>query len=146
MKGGRRYLVTEVCRKLSIKPHILCYWEREFDIKPARNSAGRRIYNEAQLERLQIVKHLIRTEKLTASGARRQLAKISAQPTESITSGDQRQTLLRLRKELVSLRSPLETQPALSLLCPATVTKLLNLSPSSHAPLRAQTRHRQTSM
>ena len=101
MKRDKHYLVTEVCRKLGVKPHILRYWEREFDVKPERNSAGRRIYSEIQLERLQLIKRLVRTEKLTASGARRQLAKISAQPTESTTSGDQRQTLLRLKKELV---------------------------------------------
>jgi DNA-binding transcriptional MerR regulator len=100
---GKHYLVTEVCRRLSIKPHILRYWEREFGIKPDRNSAARRIYNEAQLERLQLIKHLIRTEKLTVAGARRQLTKMSPQRVESAASGDHRQTLLWLKKELISI-------------------------------------------
>jgi len=108
MTHDKHYLVTEVCRRLGIKPHILRYWEREFDIKPVRNSAGRRIYNEAQLERLQLIKHLVRTEKLTATGARRQLAKMSAQPAEPATSADHRQTLLWLKKEIVSIRAALE--------------------------------------
>ena len=82
MKSAKHYLVTEVCARLGIEPHILRYWEKEFDIRPIRNSAGRRIYSEAQLERLQLVKHLIRTEKLTVSGARRQLAKMSSQPAD----------------------------------------------------------------
>jgi DNA-binding transcriptional MerR regulator len=107
---GKHYLVTEVCRRLSIKPHILRYWEREFGIKPDRNSAGRRIYNEAQLERLQLIKHLIRTEKLTVAGARRQLTKMAAQRVESAASGDHRQTLLWLKKELVSVKGLLESQ------------------------------------
>jgi DNA-binding transcriptional MerR regulator len=106
---SKHHLVTEVCRKLSIKPHILRYWEREFDIKPARNSAGRRIYNEAQLERMQLIKHLIRTEKLTVAGARRQLSKLAAQPTASEASNDQRQILLWARKELIALRSLLNS-------------------------------------
>lgn len=110
MTRGKHYLVTEVCRKLSIKPHILRYWEREFDIKPARNSAGRRIYNEAQLERLQLIKHLVCTEKLTVAGARRQLAKMSAHPTASEAPSDDRQTLLWLKKELVSIKGLLESQ------------------------------------
>ena len=100
MKRDKHYLVTEVCRKLGVKPHILRYWEREFDVKQESNSAARRSSMVFSL-RLQLIKRLVRTEKLTASGARRQLAKISAQPTESTTSGDQRQTLLRLKKELV---------------------------------------------
>jgi DNA-binding transcriptional MerR regulator len=108
---SKHHLVTEVCRKLNIKPHILRYWEREFDIKAIRNSAGRRIYNEAQLERLQLIKHLIRTEKLTVPGARRQLSKVSAQPTACEASGDQHQTLLWLKKELLSLRDRLEQIP-----------------------------------
>jgi DNA-binding transcriptional MerR regulator len=108
MTHGKHYLVTEVCRRLGIKPHILRYWEREFDIKPIRNSAGRRIYNEAQLERLQVIKHLVRTEKLTATGARRQLTKMAAQPIESPASGDHRHTLLWLKKELLSIRGLIE--------------------------------------
>jgi DNA-binding transcriptional MerR regulator len=110
VKAGKHYLVTEVCRKLGIKPHILRYWEREFGIKPDRNSAGRRIYNEAQLERLQLVKHLIRTEKLTVAGARRQLAKMSTQLTEPAASGNHRHTLLWLKKELVSIKGLFESQ------------------------------------
>jgi len=107
---GKRYLVTEVCRKLGIKPHILRYWEREFQIKPARNSADRRIYSDTQVERLQLIKHLVRTEKLTVAGARRQLTRMSAQPPEPAVSADSRQTLLWLKKELLSVRSFLDSQ------------------------------------
>ena len=108
MKSGKHYLVTEVCSRLGIEPHILRYWEREFGIKPDRNSAGRRIYSEAQLERLQLIKHLVRTEKLTVSGARRQLIKMSAQSTAPEASKDHRQTLLWLKKELVAMKALLE--------------------------------------
>ncbi len=110
MRSGKHYLVTELCRKLGIEPHILRYWEKEFDIKPIRNSAGRRIYNEAQLERLQLIKHLVRTEKLTVAGARRQLAKMSSQPSES-ASADHRQTLLWLKRELLTIKAQIEASP-----------------------------------
>jgi len=111
VKNGKYYLVTEVCRRLGIEPHILRYWEQEFEIKPIRNTAGRRIYNEAQLERLQLIKHLVRTEKLTVAGARRQLAKMPtqpAQPAAPAASADHRQTLLWLKKELFSIKTVLE--------------------------------------
>lgn len=111
MKSGKHYLVSEVCARLGIEPHILRYWEKEFEIKPIRNSAGRRIYSEAQLERLQLIKHLVRTEKLTVAGARRQLTKMSAQPSESAATGDPRQTLLWLKKELVSIRVLIQNRP-----------------------------------
>jgi DNA-binding transcriptional MerR regulator len=108
MKRGRYHTVTEVCRKLGIKPHILRYWEKEFSIKPERNSAGRRIYSEAQVERLQLIKHLVRNEKLTVKGARRQLARTPSQPKLPAAHKDQRQTLLWLKKELVSIRALFE--------------------------------------
>ena len=108
MKSGKHFLVTEVCSRLGIEPHVLRYWEQEFQIKPIRNSAGRRIYNEAHLERLQIIKHLVRTEKLTVAGARRQLARMSAQPVEPAASADHHQTLLWLKRELVSIRALLK--------------------------------------
>lgn len=109
MTRGKYYLVTEVCRRLGIEPHILRYWESEFDIKPIRNSAGRRIYNQAQIERLQLVKHLVRAEKLTVAGARRQITKMSAQPVENAAPGETRQTLLWLKKELISIKVLLES-------------------------------------
>ena len=111
MKSGKHYLVTEVCSRLGIEPHILRYWEREFDIKPIRNSAGRRIYSEAQLERLQLIKHLVRTEKHTVAGARRQLTKMPAQPSKPPASADQRQTLIWLKRELLSIKTLLEASP-----------------------------------
>jgi DNA-binding transcriptional MerR regulator len=104
------YSVTEVCRKLGIEPHMLRYWEQQFELKPERNSARRRIYSETQLERLQLIKHLVRTEKLTVKGARRQLAQMSAQPTQPAACKDHRQTLLWLKKELLSIRALLETE------------------------------------
>jgi len=111
MNTKKYYSVTEVCRKLGIKPHVLRYWEQQFELKPARNSARRRIYTDAQLERLQLVKHLVRTEKLTVAGARRQLTKMSARPTQPAASRDDHQTLLWLKKELVSIRGLLESRP-----------------------------------
>jgi DNA-binding transcriptional MerR regulator len=104
----KHFSVTEVCRKLGIKPHMLRYWEQQFELKPKRNSARRRIYSETQLERLQLIKHLVRTEKLTVPGARRQLARMSDQPAQPAASKDHRQTLLWLKKELLSIRALIE--------------------------------------
>ena len=109
MNTRKCYSVTEVCRKLGIKPHVLRYWEQQFELKPTRNSASRRIYTGAQLERLQLIKYLVRTEKLTVAGARRQLTKMSANPSQPAASRDPHQTLLWLKKELLSIRALLWT-------------------------------------
>jgi DNA-binding transcriptional MerR regulator len=104
------YSVTETCRRLNIKPHILRYWEKEFEFNPKRNSAGRRIYSGQQLEKLQLIRHLLHEEKLTVKGARRQLAKMAAQPGQPAASKGQRETLLWLKKELISIRALLEVK------------------------------------
>jgi DNA-binding transcriptional MerR regulator len=97
--------VAQVCSRVGIKPHTLRYWEREFELKPDRNSAGRRIYTQAQVERLLLIKHLVRHDRLTVAGARRQLAKTPAQPKPTAVPKDLRQTLFWLKKELVSIRA-----------------------------------------
>lgn len=105
---GRFHTVTQTCRTLGVKPHILRYWERQFELKPKRNSAGRRIYSSEQIEKLRLIKHLVYTEKLTVKGARRRLAGMS---TAASLPKDRRSTLLWLKKELVSLLSLLEPKP-----------------------------------
>jgi DNA-binding transcriptional MerR regulator len=99
--------VTQACRKLGVPPHVLRYWEQEFELKLKRNSAGRRILSSAQMERLRLIKHLLRDEKLTVKGAKRQLTKMNSQPTQPAASKDARQTLLWLKKELISVREML---------------------------------------
>ena len=100
------YSVTETCCRLKIEPHILRYWEKEFGISAKRNSAGRRIYSSPQLERLQLIRHLLREQKLTVKGARRQLSLMSAQPAATQTrKPDSNATLLWLKKELISIHA-----------------------------------------
>jgi len=103
------YSVTETCCRLKIEPHILRYWEKEFGISAKRNSAGRRIYSSPQLERLQLIRHLLREQKLTVKGARRQLSLMSAQPAAPARKSDSNATLLWLKKELLTVKALLDT-------------------------------------
>jgi len=96
--------VTETCRLLKVRPHTLRYWEKEFDLKVKRNSAGRRIYSDNQLEKLRLVHRLIREEKLTVKGARRKLALMAAPRQQSLDLEDGHQQLLWVRKELIAIR------------------------------------------
>jgi len=103
------YSVTEICSRLGVRPHVLRYWEREFDLKVKRNSAGRRIYSDAQLERLEVIRHLVCRDKLTVRAARRQLARMRSAPPPPAGTNDLRPALLWLKKELVSIRALIRT-------------------------------------
>jgi DNA-binding transcriptional MerR regulator len=91
MRDERLFTVTEVCQQIGTKPHILRYWEKELGLKVRRNSAGRRVFTPAQVERLREVKRLVATEKLTIEGARRRLHQSA---NERVTDGGLHQSNL----------------------------------------------------
>ena len=57
-----------------LKPHVLRYWEGQFRfLHPAKNRSGNRVYSRREVELIQLVKHLLYTEKYTIEGARQKL-------------------------------------------------------------------------
>ena len=93
--------IGEVSRQVDLEPHVLRYWESEFErLHPRKNRAGRRVYTQEDVAVVQRIKHLLRKEKYTIEGARQVLER------EEETS-DSRQELLRLRAFLEDLRDQL---------------------------------------
>ncbi|MGQ9678059.1 MAG: MerR family transcriptional regulator [bacterium] len=109
MSAQKFYSVSAVCKKLNIQPHTLRYWEKEFEMKFQRNSAGRRIVSAEQLKKLELIRHLLHQEKMTIKGAKRKLTKMSVTKQELPDTKDQQQLLLWLKKQLIELRALLET-------------------------------------
>ena len=68
------YAIGEVCEMLGLKPHVLRYWETQFEgLSPTKNRAGARVYRAADVERIALIQRLLHEEKYTIDGARRQL-------------------------------------------------------------------------
>lgn len=105
------FTVTETCTNLGIEPHVLRYWEKEFDIHLKRNSAGRRIISSEQLARLQLIKHLLHKEKLTIKGAKKRLAQATPN-AGSEASALSESARLQIKKELLALKSLVQQLPA----------------------------------
>ncbi|UCG42275.1 MAG: MerR family transcriptional regulator [candidate division WOR-3 bacterium] len=103
------FSVTQTCRRLNVRAHVLRYWEKEFEIRVKRNSAGRRIYSEQQVEKLRLIKHLIHREKLTVKGARRQMAKMGSGREQPAAQMNRKQLLLWLKRELLQVRGMFTT-------------------------------------
>lgn len=71
------YSIGEVCDITGLKPHVLRYWESQFRIlNPSKNRAGNRAYRKKDIQLIQLVKHLLYTEKFTIEGARQKLEDI----------------------------------------------------------------------
>lgn len=71
------YSIGEVCDLTGLKPHVLRYWETQFDVlSPTKNQAGNRVFRPKEIELVLLVKHLLYEEKYTIEGARRRLAEM----------------------------------------------------------------------
>jgi DNA-binding transcriptional MerR regulator len=68
------FSIGEVCTLTDLKPHVLRYWEGQFRfLNPAKNRSGNRVYQRREVELIQLVKHLLYTEKYTIEGAKQRL-------------------------------------------------------------------------
>lgn len=68
------YSIREVSERTGLKPHVLRYWETEFEqLQPKKNRAGNRAYTERDVETVEEIQRLLRDEKYTIEGARQAL-------------------------------------------------------------------------
>ena len=71
------YSIGEVCDLSGLKPHVLRYWETQFDVlHPTKNRAGNRVYRPKDIELVLLVRHLLYERKYTIDGARQKLKEI----------------------------------------------------------------------
>jgi DNA-binding transcriptional MerR regulator len=74
------YAIGEVCDLTGLKPHVLRYWESQFDVlNPTKNRAGNRVYRAKEIEVILLVKHLLYEEKYTIEGANQRLAELRSE-------------------------------------------------------------------
>ena len=105
------YAIGEVCDLTGLKPHVLRYWENQFEVlTPTKNRAGNRVYRPKDIELVLLVKHLLYEEKYTIEGARQRLLEMrSAGELE-----EERQVVLDpeflsgMKAELMELRGLLD--------------------------------------
>lgn len=68
------FRIGEVARLLEVPTHVLRFWETEFRaVRPQKSRAGQRVYSRKDVERLVLIRRLLREERYTLEGARRVL-------------------------------------------------------------------------
>jgi DNA-binding transcriptional MerR regulator len=108
------YSIGEVCDLTGLKPHVLRYWETQFQaLQPGKNRAGNRVYRPAEVELVLLLKHLLYEEKFTIEGARRRLREMR---TEGALEEERHQVLspellATMKEELDSLLGILTLPP-----------------------------------
>ncbi len=107
----RFYTITQAARITDIKPHVLRYWEKEFRwLRPKKNSAGRRIYSDHDIELIRLIDGLVHHEGYSIAGARKRIAALMALSSQMQLplSEVQGERLDWVRKELAEVRKMLE--------------------------------------
>lgn len=71
------YSIGEVCDLTGLKPHVLRYWETQFNVlNPTKNRAGNRVYRSKEIEIILLVKRLLYQKKYTIEGANNRLVEM----------------------------------------------------------------------
>ncbi|MGQ2942197.1 MAG: MerR family transcriptional regulator [Blastomonas fulva] len=84
---GAMRTIGEVSAELGVKPHILRYWEAQFDVlKPLKRAGGRRYYRAQDVVMLRRIDQLLNHEGFTVRGARQLLAAEAGDKTVPSTS------------------------------------------------------------
>ena len=109
--------ISEVSEMLSVKPHVLRYWETQFSmLRPKKNRAGNRMYRPEEVRLLLRIKELLYDRRYTIAGARRTLLderKLDEPQVEiAFSETDRRLLVLEVKEELKTLAARLKKEPA----------------------------------
>jgi len=105
------YSIGEVCSMVGIKPHVLRYWETQFEeLSPAKNRSGNRVYQAAEIELIALIHRLVHEERYTIEGARMRIAELRDEGTSATKASEAlRSMFLRtLEEELRELHDLLD--------------------------------------
>ena len=70
----RYFTIGEVSELCGVKPHVLRYWEQEFEqLKPVKRRGNRRYYQRVDVIMIRQIRSLLYEQGFTIGGARQQL-------------------------------------------------------------------------
>ncbi|MEE4196999.1 MAG: MerR family transcriptional regulator [Bacteroidales bacterium] len=96
------YSIGEVAEMFNVKPSLIRYWEKEFDIiKPRKNKKGNRFFTVEDIENFHMIYYLVKELGLTLKGAQKKLKENkegTAQNFEAVKS------LKKIRSMLLEIR------------------------------------------
>src|SRR5512139_2006158 len=72
--GKRYFTIGEVSELCGVKPHVLRYWEQEFEqLKPVKRRGNRRYYQRGDVMMIRQIRSLLYEQGYTIGGARQML-------------------------------------------------------------------------
>ena len=101
--GKRYFTIGEVSELCAVKPHVLRYWEQEFQqLKPVKRRGNRRYYQRHEVQLVRQIRNLLYIDGYTISGARNKLETDAAGGDRSgqVGVGPNQQSIRHLVREL----------------------------------------------
>ena len=102
--------IGEVCDLTGLKPHVLRYWETQFEVlRPTKNRAGNRVFRSREIEVIMLVKRLLYEQKYTIEGANKRLLEMRSggKLEEERRSVLESEVLTGLKADLLQLKDML---------------------------------------
>jgi DNA-binding transcriptional MerR regulator len=104
IQGKMYYSISEVAEMIGVVPYVLRFWEKEFPhLKPRKNRAGNRAYQQKDIERVTQIKRLLYDEGYTIDGARNFLKKEGKQASLEQSVGKNKDIVRELREDIDNL-------------------------------------------
>lgn len=99
--------ISEVAEMTGLKPYVLRFWEKEFPfLKPKKNRAGNRSYQQKDIDLINQIKHLLYDEGYTIEGAKSRLGNLRHEDEEAKLVSEKmrlKNLLTEIRRELSEL-------------------------------------------
>ena len=101
----RYFTIGEVSDLCAVKPHVLRYWEQEFEqLKPGKRRGNRRYYQRGDVIMIRQIRSLLYEQGFTIGGARQQLMGDSAMDDVNRSHQIIRQVRMELEQVLQVLK------------------------------------------
>jgi DNA-binding transcriptional MerR regulator len=101
----RYFTIGEVSELCGVKPHVLRYWEQEFEqLKPVKRRGNRRYYQRGDVIMIRQIRSLLYEQGFTIGGARQQLEGDTAQTDANRSQQIIRQVRMELEQVLHTLK------------------------------------------
>ncbi len=105
--GKRYFTIGEVAELCRVKPHVLRYWEQEFEqLNPAKRRGNRRYYQQQDVILIRQIRGLLNDRGFTISGAKLELSGDDAKQDQTQYRLIVKQMIAELEELLRELRAP----------------------------------------
>ncbi|KAF0102460.1 MAG: MerR family transcriptional regulator [bacterium] len=100
----RYFTIGEVSELCGVKPHVLRYWEQEFNqLKPVKRRGNRRYYQHHEVMLIRRIRELLYEQGFTISGARNRLLSEGGESALAAVEEAESVDLASIKKELAEI-------------------------------------------